>query len=143
MKKLKYMFWFILIGFLVVLVYQNIGFFSSLHSLHINLGFYQKTTPELATGAIIAIFVGLSVLLMMMLYFASRFESYRAKKMIKELRSGMEESADTISKLTAEVEMLKGGGDDVIPGETQEDESDAQDGKVDAPEAETTPTTQA
>lgn len=137
------MFWFILIGFLVVLVYQNLAFFSSLHSLHINLGFYEKTTPELATGAIIAIFVGLGVLLMMMLYFSSRFESYRAKKTIKELRAGMEESADTISKLTAEVEMLKSGGDDVIPGETREEETDAKDGKVDAPEAETTPTTQA
>jgi uncharacterized membrane protein len=143
MKKLKYMFWLILIGFLVVLVYQNLAFFSSLHSLHINLGFYERSTPELATGAIIAIFVGLSVLLMMMLYFSSRFESYRAKRTIKELESGMEESADTISKLTAELEMLKGGGDDVSLTRPPEDETHVQDGKVDASEAETTPTTQA
>lgn len=143
MKKLKYMFWFILIGFLGVLVYQNIAFFSSLHSLHINLGFYENSTPEMATGAIIAIFVGLSVLLMMMLYFASRFESYRAKKTIKELKAGMEAAADTISKLTAEVEMLKGGVNDASLTERPEDETDLQDGKGNAPEAETTPTTQA
>jgi uncharacterized membrane protein len=143
MKKLKYMFWFILIGFLVVLVYQNIAFFSSLHSLHINLGFYENSTPEMATGAIIAIFVGLSVLLMMMLYFASRFESYRAKKTIKELRTGIEESSEIISKLTAEVEMLKSGGDDASLVDTPEDETDLENGKGNAPETETTPTTQA
>lgn len=142
MKKLKYMFWLLLIGLLGVLVYQNLQFFSSQHSLQINLGFYQNKTPDLATGAIIAVFVGIAVLLMLMLYFASRFESYRAKKTIKELNAGMEESADTISKLTAEVEMLKGGGDDVSSTETLEDETDPQDGKVNAPEAETTPTTQ-
>lgn len=143
MKKLKYMFWLILIGFLGVLVYQNMAFFSGLHSLQINLGFYENRTPELATGAIIALFVGLSVLLMMMLYFASRFESYRAKKTIKELKAGMEESADTISKLTAEVEMLKGGGNDLSLTEASGDETDPQDGKGNAPEAETNPTTQA
>lgn len=143
MKKLRYMFWLILIGFLVVLVYQNLGFFSSLHSLHINLGFYERSTPDLATGAIIAIFVGVSVLLMMMLYFASRFENYRAKKTIKELRAGMEESTDTISKLTAEVEMLKGGGDDALSLESPKDETDVQDGKLNAPESETTPPNQA
>jgi sensor histidine kinase YesM len=143
MKKLKYMFWFILIGFLVVLVYQNIAFFSSLHSLHINLGFYENSTPELSTGAIIAIFVGFSVLFMMMFYFASRFENYRVKKTIRELKAGMQESAETISKLTAEVEMLKAGGNGASLTETPEDETDMQNGKGNAPEAETTPTTQA
>lgn len=135
------MFWFILIAFLVVLIYQNLGFFSSLHSLRINLGFYERSTPELATGAIIAIFVGVGVLLMLILYFASRFENYRARKTIKGLMAGMEESADTISKLTAEVEMLKGGGDVESSTETPENEADAQDEKSNVPE--TTSTTRA
>lgn len=109
MKKLKYLFWITLVVFIGLLVYQNLGFFSSKHILRINLLFYESSTPELATGAIIAIFVGISVLIMMMLYFTSRYEVYRAKKTIKELRAGMEESAGTISKLNQEVEMLKSG----------------------------------
>jgi hypothetical protein len=79
----------------------------------------------------------------MMLYFASRFESYRAKKTIKELRTGIEESSEIISKLTAEVEMLKSGGDDASLVDTPEDETDLENGKGNAPETETTPTTQA
>jgi len=141
MKKFKYMFWFILIVLLGVLVSQNLEFFASQHSLHINLGFYQSTTPNLPTGAIIAIFVGISVLLMMMFYFASRFEIYRAKKTVKELQVGMEKSADTIAKLTEEVEMLKGGGDVLAAPNDVETETDEQDEKVIAIEAETTETT--
>lgn len=136
------MFWLMLVVFIGLLVYQNLGFFSSKHILHINLGFYERSTPELATGAIIAIFVGISVLLMMMLYFASRYEGYRAKKTIKELRAGMEESADTISKLNQEMDMLKSGGNFGPSSDMSVSGTDAQAETANASEAETSSTTQ-
>lgn len=145
MKKLKYLFWLIIVIFLGLLVYQNLAFFTAKQRLSINLGIYEKTTPELTVGAIIAIFVGLSVLIMMFFYLLSRYETYRAKKTIKALRNSIEESSGTIATLKQEVELIKSGapaaetpltGNDVAGPEetTQVDTLDA--------ESEATQTTQ-
>jgi biopolymer transport protein ExbB/TolQ len=142
MKKLKYAFWFLLIVFLGLLVYQNLPYFTAKHSLEINLGIYQRSTPDLANGAIIAIFVGISVLIMMVFYFASRYESYRAKKAIKELRDGIADSTSTISHLKQEVEQLKSG---VAPAviENQEAEAEVQSSEAEESGAGIAQTTQA
>lgn len=144
MKKLKYAFWFLLVIFFGLLVYQNLPYFTAKHSLQINLGIYQKSTPDLANGAIIAIFVGISVLIMMVFYFASRYESYRAKKAVKELRSGIEDSTNTISYLKQEVEKLKSGGaPPVTEAEAQEVETEVQSSEAEESEAGIGQTTQA
>ncbi|MGD9365673.1 MAG: hypothetical protein PVH87_08260 [Desulfobacteraceae bacterium] len=142
MKKLKYAFWFLLVVFFGLLVYQNLPYFTAKHSLQINLGIYQKNTPDLANGAIIAIFVGISVLIMMVFYFASRYESYRAKKAIKELRSGIEDSTNTISYLKQEVEQLKSGGAPPVI-EAQEVEAEVQSSEAEETEPGINQTTQA
>lgn len=107
MKKLKYVFWLIFFGFFALLVWQNLEFFSAKNSLHIDLGIYQRTTPMLANGVIIAGFVGIGVLVTLVFYFASKFGVYRANKTIKELRSSLEERTSTLAELKNELASLK------------------------------------
>jgi uncharacterized membrane protein YciS (DUF1049 family) len=109
MKKLKYAVWLLLIAFFGVIIAQNWDYITTENSLKLNLFIYNEPIPPLTNGAIIAICVGVSVMIMMLFYFASRYEAYRAKKTIKALRNGMEESQKSIADLKQEVELLKGG----------------------------------
>jgi uncharacterized membrane protein YciS (DUF1049 family) len=110
MKKLKYVFWLLLIAFFGVIIYQNWYYVTTVNdNLKLNLFVYNKPIPPLTNGAIIAICVGVGVLITMLFYLASRYEVYRAKKTIKALRNSMEESKKSVSELKQEVELLKGG----------------------------------
>ncbi len=134
------MFWLILVLLLGLVVYQNLAFFSNKHSLILNLGFYKHTTPALTTGAIIAIFVAIGLLIMMMPYFVSRYNGYRAKKNIKVLQAGIDERENTIAKLTQEVELLKGGGEAIALDASDEPAAQAQDGIEESVQAQSTST---
>ena len=107
MKKLKYLFWLIFIAFFALLVYQNLDFFSAKNALHIDLGFYQRSTPMLANGAIIAGFVGIGVFVVLVFYFASRYGVYRANKTIKELRNSLDERSATLDGLKEEMASIR------------------------------------
>jgi uncharacterized membrane protein YciS (DUF1049 family) len=107
MKKLKYLFWLIFIAFFALLVYQNLDFFSAKNSLHIDLGFFQRSTPMLANGAIIAGFVGIGVFVVLIFYFASRYGVYRANKTIKELRNSLNERSSMLDGLKEEMASIK------------------------------------
>ena len=107
MKKFKFVFWFLFIAFFALLVYQNLEFFSAKNTLHIDIGIYQKTTPEWTNGAIIAGFVGIGIFIMLLFYFASRFGVYKANKTIKEMKSAIDDRESLIAKLKDEVAMLK------------------------------------
>ncbi len=109
MKKLKYLFWLVFVGFFVLLVYQNLDFFSAKNSLHIDLGIYERSTPELNNGMIIAGFIGIAVFIMLIYYFSSRYSVYKANKTIKELKKATEDRASAIDGLKAELESLKQG----------------------------------
>jgi hypothetical protein len=110
MKKLKFLFWLLFISFFGLLVWQNLGFFSAKNSLQINLGVYQRTTPELANGVIIAGFVGIGIFIMLLLYFSSRYTAYKANKIIRELKNDIEDRTSAIASLKRELETLKQGG---------------------------------
>jgi hypothetical protein len=109
MKKLKYLFWLIFIGFFVLLVYQNIDFFSAKNSLHLDLGIYQRTTPMWTNGAIIGGFVGIAVLIMLIFYFSSRFAVYKANKTIKALKGTLDERTSTLGDLKNEMASIRSG----------------------------------
>jgi hypothetical protein len=141
MKKLKFMFWLMLVILLGLIVYQNLEFFSSKHSLEFNLGVYKRMTPEMTTGAIIAIFVGISVLFMMMFYTISRFNGYRANKRIKALQAGIDDRDQKISKLTQEVELLKNDGSAALAMDAARNPTEPdQEGIEDNAQAQSTPT---
>ena len=125
MKKLKFFFWLVFVGFFALLVYQNLDFFSAKNILQIDLGIYQRATPELTNGAIIAGFVGIGVFLMLVFYFSSRYSVYRANRTIKELKSNLEDRTSALASLKEELETLKLGGalGQEAPEETQDSES--------------------
>jgi alcohol dehydrogenase class IV len=141
MKKLKYMFWLLLVILLCLVIYQNLNFFSDKHSLQLNLGVYKHITPEMTTGAIIAVFVGIGVLIMMMLYTVSRYNGYRAKKNIKALQAGIDNRDKTIEKLTQEVELLKNSGSAALTLDAAQNPTEqAQEVVEDNAQAQSTPT---
>jgi uncharacterized membrane protein YciS (DUF1049 family) len=125
MKKLKFVFWLVFVGFFALLVYQNLDFFSAKNILQIDLGIYQRTTPELTNGAIIAGFVGIGVFIMLVFYFSSRYTVYRANRTIKELKSNLEDRTTALASLKEELETLKLGGSagQEAPEEIQDSES--------------------
>ncbi len=128
MKKLKYVFWLLLIAFLGVVIYQNWDYVNFVNdNLKLNLFVYNKPIPPLTNGVIIAICVGVGVLITMLFYLGSRYEAYRAKKTIKTLRSSIEESKKSISELKQEVELLKGGSPAPATYPTEGEESAAPD----------------
>ena len=135
MKKFKYALWILVAAFFGVIIAQNWDYVMTENILKLNLIIYDKPIPPLTYGAIIAICVGVGVLIMMMFYFSSRYEIYRAKRTIKALRSGMEESQKSISELQHEVELLKGGSPAPLNDMTESE------GTVE-PESETTQETQ-
>jgi uncharacterized membrane protein YciS (DUF1049 family) len=110
MKKLKFVFWLVFVSFFALLVYQNLDFFSAKNILQIDLGIYQRATPELTNGAIIAGFVGIGVFLMLVFYFSSRYSVYRANRTIKELKSNLEDRTTAVARLKEELETLKQRG---------------------------------
>ena len=128
MKKLKYLFWLLLIAFFGVVIYQNWDYVTFVNdNLKLNLFVYNKPIPPLTNGAVIAICVGVGVLITMLFYLSSRYEAYRAKKTIKTLRNSMEESQKSISDLKHEVELLKGGSPAPSTDPSEDEESTAPD----------------
>lgn len=107
MKKLKYLLWLIIVGFFALLVYQNIDFFSATNSLHIDLWIYQRTTPLLANGAIIAGFVGIGVFITFIYYFTSKIAVYKANKTIRELRSTLDKRTSDLADLKNQMTSIK------------------------------------
>ena len=132
MKKLKFLFWLLFISFFGLLVWQNLGFFSAKNSLQINLGVYQRTTPELANGVIIAGFVGIGVFIMLVLYFSSRYTAYKANKIIRELKKDIEDRTSAIDSLKGELDALKRVGSigQEAPEETLDSESQIEDAEA-------------
>ena len=136
MKKLKYLFWLVFIAFFALLVYQNLDYFSAKNALHIDLGFYQKSTPMLTNGAIIAGFVGIGVFVVLVFYFTSRYGVYRANKTIKELRNTLKERSVALDGLKEEMASIRSAADTAPAPSDQMEETAA------AAETEATPTPQ-
>lgn len=104
MKKVKYLFWIIIIAFIAVLVYQNKEFFLTKYILHIDVGFYSDSTPEIYNLVIIAAFAAVGMLIV---YISSLFQLFKARKTIKALQNTIDTNAGIVSGLKREVDTLK------------------------------------
>ncbi len=140
MKKLKFVFWLIFVGFFALLVYQNLDYFSAINSLQINLWVYQRSTPELTNGVIIAAFVGIGVFIMLIFYFSSRYGVYKANKTIKELKKSLDERTSTLAGLKEEMESIKQGA---LPARESTEEAEEPENKAEATEAQVAQSSQA
>jgi uncharacterized integral membrane protein len=110
MKKIKVVFWLLVIAFVALLVYQNRDYFLARESLTIDLYVGQPYhLPELATGILILACVVLGFLAA---YVMSISERFKARKAVKNMNATMTSQMGQISALKSEVENLKRGGAD-------------------------------
>lgn len=101
MKKLKYLFWLVIIGLVALGVYQNRGFFIDGKSLGINLGFDSFKTPELPAGVY---YLAVFLIGLLISYFSTLPQKFRSRKTIRQLNQRIAENEKKISRLEAEIE---------------------------------------
>lgn len=104
MKKVKVIFWLLVVGFVALVVYQNKGYFLAQESLNINLYVAQYHTPQIATGILI---LSCFVVGFLIAYLMSLSERFKARKAVKTMEAAMKSQMEQISELKSEVENLK------------------------------------
>jgi uncharacterized integral membrane protein len=122
MKKIKIAFWVIILGFLVLIIYQNLPYFTNKHPFKINLVFVQYTWQELDNfilllacfilGFILAVFFGMS-------------HRMKSKKEIKRLITAVDSHLERISELRNELDALRSGSPKKAYPEGKEDVKDS------------------
>jgi hypothetical protein len=100
MKKIKIVFWALLVAFVAILGYQNQEFFLYRGRLDLNLGVAGPyTTPELYNAVL---FLAFFVAGFLIAYFSGLFERFRSGKVIKQLNAAIEAQKKEIDSLTRE-----------------------------------------
>jgi Zn-dependent protease with chaperone function len=105
MKKIKLVFWLILIAFLALLSYQNWDYFMSQHGLRIDLFVVEYHTPPLQNAVLLLIFFFAGLLIA---YFFTLFERFKSQRTIKSLTASLEMSEKLLDGLKKEIQTLKG-----------------------------------
>ena len=104
MKKIKMILWVLAILFVLLVVYQNQGFFLTKQHIIVNLYFATYQTPEM----LIAIFFLFCFLIGLLIsYFINLSEKIRSKKVIKRLSATLDSHLKKISELKNELESVK------------------------------------
>ena len=119
MKKVKAVFWLLVLLFVALVVYQNLDYFLAKESLDINLYFKQYRTPELANGVLI---LGCFLTGFLVAYVISLSERFKARKAVKSMNATVDSHLEQISALRQEIEVIKRGepAPDPEPAETSE-----------------------
>lgn len=124
MKKVKTAVWVLIVAFVVVLIYQNQGYFLAKQSLKLNLIFADYTSPEMENVYFSGMFFIAGLILGA--YFLAVF-SLKSKKKIKTLNTQVQEQSDTIATLEGELRALRGEPDPAQPSDVEPDaEPDAE-----------------
>jgi hypothetical protein len=108
MKKLKLVFWLIVIGIFGFIGYQNQEYFLAMHSLVIDIDLkfkhYNYQTPEFYNAVSFAACFLLGLLIS---YFSNLFGQFKANMTIKKLNTSNNNHLEKISKLEKELEKMK------------------------------------
>ncbi len=104
MKKAKIFFWFIVFGFIALIIYQNRSFFLATQSLGINLFFKAYQTPEIPNAVL---FVAFFLIGAFLTYIICLFDKLRANKTIKQLRQSVDSYQKTMETLKQDLENIK------------------------------------
>ena len=104
MRKVKIVFWLIVIAFMGVLIYQNRPFFLAQQTLNINLMFDQYSTPQLPVVFFFGLFFLIGWLIASVFNWIERFKS---AKNIKKLQQTIQSQQSAIDTMKADVEKLK------------------------------------
>jgi len=112
MKKVKVVFWLLVILFVVLVVVQNQAYFLAKESLEINLYFGKYHTPALANGVLI---LGCFLIGFLIAYAISLSERFKARKAVKSMNATVESHLEQISALRGEIEAIKKRRDEPAP----------------------------
>ena len=127
MKKFKIVLFILVIAALAVLVIGNFDFFSTRHSLQINLfNRFVYTFPAIFNGLYLlgCFLIGILLALYMTLMF--RFRTHKELKLLKEKVSSQ---MDRIASLKKEVEFLQRNNSQTVT-QSRESDADNMDGTV-------------
>ena len=105
MKKVKIIFWVIVIVFVGIVIFQNQDFFLDKQSLKINLWLvadYQ--TPETPNAVF---FIACLLLGLIIAYISGLFERFKFKRTIKMLNKSIDSQMQTISELNNKIESFQ------------------------------------
>ena len=116
MKKVKVVFWLLIIGFVALVVYQNLNYFLARESLGIDLYFWKYHTPDFPNGYLI---LGCFLLGFLISYIFSLSERFKARKAVRNMNAAVESHLEQISALRNEVESMK-RGEPAAPAEPPE-----------------------
>jgi len=105
MKRVKIVFWVIVLVFAAYFVYQNQIFFMAKQSLSFKLPFLEAYhTPELPHAVIFLVFFLIGFLIA---YFFSLYERFKSKKTIKNLNTTTASQFEELEALKGELESLR------------------------------------
>ena len=108
MKKFKLVLWIIILAFLGLFFYQNKDFFMSKHVLSLEVPFFQLYHfPELPNAVLFVAFLLLGLLIA---YFFSLLERFKANKTIKNLSATVDSHLEMISSLKSELAAASAAG---------------------------------
>ena len=104
MNKFKATFWVIVIGFIMLVFFQNQSFFfDTTPSIRLNLLFVNYQTPEMPAAILFLVFFAAGLIIT---YFFSLPGRFRFKKTIKNLNATVDSQQKEISKIKEDGELL-------------------------------------
>ena len=122
MKKVKLVFLLLVMGLIVLVGYQNLGFLVVRHQFGVNLGFVNYQAPEISNLVLLLGFFLAGLLLALLLSIRGR---WRSRRMIKEMTGEVASSREKITALENELAGLK-----AAPQILEAANGDAEDGVV-------------
>jgi uncharacterized integral membrane protein len=110
MKKLKIVFWVLILGFIAIIFFSNKNYFLAKHVLQIDLLYGEPFHSMEMPNAIFFLVFFLTGFLIA--YFISLSGRFKTKKTIKNLNAAASSQLAEIAALTKEVESLQSGSSD-------------------------------
>lgn len=104
MKKIKTILWVLLIGLIVLVVFQNQAYFLLKQHLLVNFYFAQYQTPDMVNGIYLLISFTLGLLIAYFINFADRM---RLRKTIKKLNATISAKSNDLTALKGELDALQ------------------------------------
>ena len=96
MKKVKYVFWLVVIALVALVAYQNQDIFMVRQSLRIDLQFFKKETPELIAGVY---YLAVFLIGMLISYVFTLAQKFRDRKTIRQLNERVAASEKKLAAL--------------------------------------------
>ncbi len=120
MKNLKFIFWAIIVGFVVLFIFQNQEFITAKQSFRINLLADEYRSPEIPNAVL---FLVCFVFGFIISYFLSLSKRFKANKTIRELNTKSASQLEEIADLKSQVESFQSSSSDT---NEESDENDKQ-----------------